>query len=81
MWSLAMEPILTRLQQRYGTRLAFSNINVDDPNWMSLTDKLSVAYLPTIILVDRHRRQFKRYEGLVPEDVLTADIERMMTVK
>ncbi|MDR1327468.1 MAG: thioredoxin family protein [Heliobacteriaceae bacterium] len=63
-----MSKVFKELKPKYGDRIAFVDINVQDnnPGTTSMIKKYNVTLVPTIILLSSDGKQFRRLEDAVP---------------
>jgi thiol-disulfide isomerase/thioredoxin len=74
-------PILTDLQNIYGSQIGFVRVNVDSPDSQSLLNEFSVNGLPTIYIVRLDKSKFNSFEGFVPREILTANLDKLLSEK
>lgn len=73
-----MEPILQRLKARYGDRVDFIRVNVDDPASAAKKAEFHVWAIPTYVLLDRDDNQVGGWIGVTSEDKLISAIENVL---
>ena len=63
-----MSKVFKELKPKYGDRIAFMDINVQDsnPGTKNMIKKYNVSLVPTIILLDSSGKQVRRLEDAVP---------------
>ncbi|MDR1168327.1 MAG: thioredoxin family protein [Heliobacteriaceae bacterium] len=64
-----MNKIFTALKPKYGDRIAFTDVNVQDNSDFAKSQikKHNITLVPTIILFDSSGKQIKRIEDAIPE--------------
>ncbi|MEK7327504.1 MAG: hypothetical protein AAB217_19845 [Chloroflexota bacterium] len=62
-----MKPIVHGLEAKYGDRIGFVYLNVDDPNTDSLKQALGFRYMPYFVLLDGDGNILQQWAGPVTE--------------
>jgi thiol-disulfide isomerase/thioredoxin len=77
---MRMKPSIARMKAKYGDRVTFDNINVDNRASARLVVKYQVFAIPLIVLLDRDGQEVDRLEGYHTEqeldDALSALVAR-----
>ena len=70
-----MAPIVHGLEDRYGDRMAFSYLDIDDPATADFRSTLGFRYQPELYLLDANGQLIKKWVGPVQEQELIEAFE------
>jgi hypothetical protein len=70
-----MAPIVHGLEDRYGDRMAFSYLDIDDPATAEFRAALGFRYQPELYLLDGQGTLIKKWVGAVAEAELAEAFE------
>jgi thioredoxin 1 len=73
-----MKPILQDMEKKYGDKVTFWEIDVDNTASGSLNRKYQVTGIPLIVLLDAEGKTVQRLEGVQPETELDAAISALL---
>lgn len=62
-----MKPIVHGLEAKYGDRIGFVYLDVDDPDTDGLKQTLGFRYMPYFVLLDGDGNTLQQWAGPVPE--------------
>ncbi len=72
-----MQPVMHRLEQKYGNQLQVIFYDVWKPNQKKFAKIFGIRVIPTQIFLDRSGHEFYRHEGFFPE----YEIDRLLARK
>lgn len=72
-----MKTIIKEVQPSYEGRMNFVQINATEKNRTvkELVKKYRVSLVPTLIFMNKEKKELKRVEGSIPKEELISDIE------
>jgi thioredoxin-related protein len=73
-----MKPIVHGLEARYGDRIGFVYLDVDDPNTDDLKQALDFRYMPYFVLLDGDGNILRRWAGPVTEAEFVAAFDDVL---
>jgi thioredoxin len=73
----ALEPMLHRLQQRFGDALTIAKVNVDLQN--EVTRRFNVRSIPTLLLAVDGQEALRLAAAECPEDHIVAELDRHLS--
>jgi hypothetical protein len=73
-----MKPIVHGLEAKYGDRIQFTYLDIDDSRTDSFKTALGFRVQPQYFLLDASGNVVKEWFGFVPEEELAAAFERVL---
>jgi thiol-disulfide isomerase/thioredoxin len=77
--SIAMAPMLNKLQQSYADKILFSYLDIDNPTNGGFKQALGYKTQPQLFLLDAKGSILKQWQGTVSEDELRAALEACLS--
>ncbi len=66
----AMAPLISDFYHRYGEKIDFVTINIDEPQWQGLIKEYRVTGVPQFTFIDSQKKVNRTLVGRVPESIL-----------
>ncbi len=74
-----LEPLIEKVKGRYGDRVQFVRINVDDPDNNEVVDQYGVSPIPTVIFLNSDGEVITYSIGFGGEKVIVTGIEKILS--
>ena len=75
----SMSPTVEALQERYGDRMNFVMLDIDDPQWASQIKTFGATGVPQFTLLDLQQQPVRTWVGKVPKPVFSSVFDQLLS--
>ncbi len=74
----SMSGTVDTLHERYGDRINFVMLNIDDPQWASQIERFGATGVPQFTLLDTYQEPVKTWVGKVPKPIFSSAFDQLL---